>query len=1504
VANEIVIKVKLDQDGSFKLVEQQAKKAAKATDDLGKSRNRYNKGEKGVAGATANGTKAFSKMRDSMTGSTGLVSAYAVLASNVFAATAAFNAFSRAAQVSQLEKGLIAVGAAAGQNLPDVAQGLRNITGEALSAEQAMRATALASASGFRSDQLNNLAKVAKGASLALGRDMSDALDRLVRGTAKVEPEILDELGIFVRLDEAVRIYADRLGVAETSLTQYERSQAFLNATIEQGLKKYEDLSQQIDPNPYDKLSAALQNLQKNVLGFVNGFLGLGDMVGFASRNLLSLTAVATTLGGAVTSSVAPGLLRMADASRENAEASFDAHTATAKQLTTAGKLPKKFTALIDKLEDGTATTAEYKEANLSLVRSYAGVSGQISRQENEISKSGVATEAQTKSLSKLREQQEEYGNRLTQLKDIQASQRMASIESSRASAVQNAANLNLFASFKDLGQAHTEDIERTTEATKGKKGLGKTIKGLGPAARTAAGGVKVLGTAFFTALPYIGLIISGISILYGIIKEKFFPEDIVQKRIDDAVKSFENFAEITAAFDRNTSEGGQRLGESYIAIAGILDQIRGKIQDVVTANVSDLGKTMRDETKEVEKQIALQEEKALQLEGMQKSQNRVRGQALLISQIENQIAQSKQKQAYLEANLANAQSRRGEAEKKAANEILSGALLEFEVQMKLNKATKANAFNTKLTSETYGKLVALQKQLDAGELDFTDFLVQLELIQRFPNEIRNSFQNLNTTVAEFNGIMSKRQQKAKVLFDQEEEGAQAILDKFEAVSKKAQETERVPPSILNGFKAFQKATPAAEEARAALEELEKQLENLRIPEEFKTGLPGLQAFVDKIQDSRDAINTLTVSLSQQKEALKALESNMKGVGGAQVILGEERNKMLETEASLIERQIQAEKDLFVASDPTLSAEAKQAEFEAQDHIVKLRAQEVANAEKVVNIKVAEKQAALDVLKVQEQQNRLSAERVKNDLRILKVQQQLSGGQVTKAEAFQQEVAAAEAALAAAQAELVVTSMRLEIEYEILRLKFLEDEVISGAEQKVLDLLLQQQAVVKATAAEKVRGAQIGVTEAIAGGVASQTTPVFSGARGMTSDATATRDAAMTGADNVAAAAVQQQAAQDNLDSGMFNTLAEVQAAEAAVLQAQKNTKSASIAMIAGVVDAQAQALAKLGPEGELAASFATFSADLMVNLDNFANAAEGSAERTAAAFQAAAAAIAGIAQIMAAKSKAQIAEVDNQIAAEKRRDGKSKESVAKISAMEKRKEQLQRKAFEQNKKMQMATVVANTAMSIAANMAAASIAATQAGLAAPAVFAGYLGLMNGITLAMGAAQLAVIAGTSYQGGGSIGGGGAAPSSSVSIGERRKNVDLAKSQSARGELAYFRGESGQGGPESFRSAFGGYRNRAEGGNTAFMVGEQGPELFVPEVPGTIVANDDVQAGAPTNVSFNINTVDASGVEDLLVAQRGNIIGMIRQAANSYGQDFVEEVDTSVFNETTSGVSRY
>ena len=59
----------------------------------------------------------------------------------------------------------------------------------------------------------------------------------------------------------------------------------------------------------------------------------------------------------------------------------------------------------------------------------------------------------------------------------------------------------------------------------------------------------------------------------------------------------------------------------------------------------------------------------------------------------------------------------------------------------------------------------------------------------------------------------------------------------------------------------------------------------------------------------------------------------------------------------------------------------------------------------------------------------------------------------------------------------------------------------------------------------------------------------------------------------------------------------------------------------------------------------------------------------------------------------------------------------------------------------------------------------------------------------------------------------------------------------------------------------------------------------------------------TNVNFTIHAVDAAGLEQTLQSQRGNIIGMIREAANGYGQNFLETVDIDTLNgeeELTNG----
>ena len=68
----------------------------------------------------------------------------------------------------------------------------------------------------------------------------------------------------------------------------------------------------------------------------------------------------------------------------------------------------------------------------------------------------------------------------------------------------------------------------------------------------------------------------------------------------------------------------------------------------------------------------------------------------------------------------------------------------------------------------------------------------------------------------------------------------------------------------------------------------------------------------------------------------------------------------------------------------------------------------------------------------------------------------------------------------------------------------------------------------------------------------------------------------------------------------------------------------------------------------------------------------------------------------------------------------------------------------------------------------------------------------------------------------------------------------------------------------------------------FIVGEQGPELFVPKTAGTIVPNDKMggQVNAPvTNVvnNYNINAVDAKSVAQLFAENRKSLLGAVGMA---------------------------
>ena len=120
----------------------------------------------------------------------------------------------------------------------------------------------------------------------------------------------------------------------------------------------------------------------------------------------------------------------------------------------------------------------------------------------------------------------------------------------------------------------------------------------------------------------------------------------------------------------------------------------------------------------------------------------------------------------------------------------------------------------------------------------------------------------------------------------------------------------------------------------------------------------------------------------------------------------------------------------------------------------------------------------------------------------------------------------------------------------------------------------------------------------------------------------------------------------------------------------------------------------------------------------------------------------------------------------------------------------------------------------------------------------------------------------------------------------RKGVELAIEKlitKEKQKQAALSGVSGGGSLFSMARSFLGF---AKGGAVSkgqpVIVGEQGAEVFVPNSTGQITQSARGTGGGQTTVNFNINTLDASGFDDLLVRNRGTITQIINNAVNERG----------------------
>lgn len=219
----------------------------------------------GAGGGTGSAASDFAEQSR---GLGGLVRVYATFAANIFAASAAFSALSRAMDTTNMVRGLDQLGAASGRALGSLSKQLVAVTDGAINLREAMTATAQASAGGMSDSAILRMGAAADKAAKALGVAMPDALSRISRGITKLEPELLDEIGIMVRVDKTSQAYAESIGKTANALTDFEKRQAFANAVLDQAEKKFGAIK--IESNPYAQLLASMENVAQKGLELVN----------------------------------------------------------------------------------------------------------------------------------------------------------------------------------------------------------------------------------------------------------------------------------------------------------------------------------------------------------------------------------------------------------------------------------------------------------------------------------------------------------------------------------------------------------------------------------------------------------------------------------------------------------------------------------------------------------------------------------------------------------------------------------------------------------------------------------------------------------------------------------------------------------------------------------------------------------------------------------------------------------------------------------------------------------------------------------------------------------------------------------------------------------------------------------------------------------------------------------------------------------------------------------
>jgi hypothetical protein len=1592
--NKVLIEFQIVQKGkNISVVQKETDKLRKSQDKLADSQKKstkqqeigYGRQKQGLI-QTANSTKNFSKLANTIDGGgggTSLVGAYATLAANIFAATAAFGALSRAAEFQQLQQGLDIIGSQSGRSLGVLAQNLRDATEGALTLEQASRGAALGISGGFGARELEGLAKIAKGASLTLGRDLADAFDRLTRGAIKLEPEILDELGIMVRLDDAVESYAAALGKPATALSQLERRQAFMNAILEQGELKFGEIADAVDPTPYQKLGAAFGDLTKDFFNFINEGLQLNSVVEFLSNNILALVGVVVAFGSTIATQMIPALGNQAMVSRQAAAAAADMAddaVRAADDILDASRAAflafeggaGNFKMIQEQARKGTGETVNYEKALTSLRRSEAARQAQLNA-DNVKDRAAAQAKQQDLRAQILLTEQLALAEQNQALAQVAANQALATsnLATRQADNISDltAGNIGLGAALAANSKNVNKYFDDLNDITPATTSFGKANNFLAKQFKKVGGALKLVVTFVSKYIFAIGAALVVAGALAAILDRIFRPQEL--KDYNAQVKVLEEIL-----------EGVAKKAEEYEkAIGGALPSAIGQQREFEI-----LGNTIKEINDELIKSIELQDKFNKVRAGGPKEFGVERfADSSIIGAIQGvNIREMDGGSTFLPGIQRNAETFANEFKDQFAGieEFVTATLGDVSETgsselvrgvQNLSRIDESNEYKSLLEALTLKPYRDFLLDPKKSGIDFTKLQKSLTSAQlgEFLDDIAagvdkaaKNFGQLSGVTVSFTNTL-KEVEKSSSQFIQKFFPKTSVSVLLTNLKSMKTEIEAVgdASTILEGAaneeigKLISQAGPqvrkllgpAVDESISELARLEREFANMTEEEknrkvrnpfgdsEITAGeLKRLEVMGLQVKIGKEGAVTFeealkTVTLIQQQEVLR--KQTLAAIATEQ--------KVFQTATSKfnvgLAQSLALDKQRFAIAqkerDTRLNFQAQ--EFEIETRITEtgenrslLISQLIAKRKELrdnngdenkiagISLVIAEQQNEVlkESIRLATEEGRLSEEDAKFKLKALEATEKIANAQATinrlAAEARARELGGTGAlspleqvrlTTAEEEKKLEIAKTRLELEKQLasaqaaivaaqLRVLGLQINILNADGSTNISAALEQERVMGLASAiegqvEKVVGEGGALDEgfkALAAGFGLSLDKEFAKLFGKDSSITQGVNTTLAAAAGASSVDPENRAEQITVSLQIVrktfedfgNMMEEMFGENGKVIGALSNL----VSVVAEMAIAIPESFAKINQEFNNPEGF----------FFEFKETDAGKTAQGLMKFAAVASAVSGILsgfqQVLAADAQRRTALIDDQIAQEKRMDGKSKESLAKIQAMEKKKEALERKQFERNKKLQIANALISTASAAAATYASISLIPGIGPFVAPGVAAGII--------ALGMAQVALIRKTQFSGGT---GEAVAPNTALTIGSRGNAVDVSQTATG-GELNYLRGGRTTGGDLGGAGGAMGRKGYADGGR-GIVVGERGPEVITPSAPVDITPNFALGSGT-SNVNFTINAIDSAGVEDVLTNQRGNIIRMIREAANENGERFLETIDTQTYGSSS------